>query len=127
MFIESFEETDNQTLKGRNMVSFNSIDRCMDTLSEKLCAFFTIHFTKDCIKTNVSKTNLKGESYLLKISEDGSVEFYKNTKSFFPLSSDSKSETELVEPVCKKPKETELNCPRPTQTFSEEPAHKKYR
>ena len=35
MFIESLEETDNQTLKGRNMVSFNSRDRFMDGLSEK--------------------------------------------------------------------------------------------
>ena len=60
MFIESLEETDNQALKGRNMVSFNSIDRFMDILSEKLCAFFTLHFTKDCIKNYVSKTNLKG-------------------------------------------------------------------
>ena len=66
MFIKSLEETDNQALKGRNMVSFNSIDRFMDILPEKLCAFFTIHFTKDCIKTYVSKTNLKGHSYLLK-------------------------------------------------------------
>ena len=72
IFIESLEETDNQALKGRNMVSFNSIDRFMDILSEKLCAFFTIHFTKDCIKTYVSKTNLKGDSYLLKTCEDGS-------------------------------------------------------
>ena len=51
MFIESLEETNNQTLKGRNMVSSNSIDRFMDSLSKKLCAFFTIHFTKDCNKT----------------------------------------------------------------------------
>ena len=47
MFVESLEETDNQALKGRNMVSFNSIDKFMDILSEKLCAFFTKH----CIKT----------------------------------------------------------------------------
>ena len=125
MFIESLEETDNQALKGRNMVSFNSIDRFMDILSEKLCAFFTIHFTKDCIKTYVSKTNLKGGSYLLKTCEDGSVEFYKNTESFFPLSSDSESETELVKPVCKKAKEAEFNCPRPAQTCSSEPVHKR--
>ena len=60
MFIESLEETENQALKGKNMVSFNSIDRFMNSLSEKLCAFCTIHFTKDSIKTYVSTTNFRG-------------------------------------------------------------------
>ena len=55
MFNESLEETDNQALKGRNMVSFNSIDRFMDILLDKLYAFFTIHFTKDCIKPMLQK------------------------------------------------------------------------
>ena len=68
---------------------------------------------------------MKGESYLLKTSEVGSVEFYNNIKSFFPLSSDSESETELVEPVSKKSKETELKCPRPPQTSSAEPVHER--
>ena len=125
MFIDSLEETDNEALKSRNMVSFNSIDRFMHSLSEKICAFFTVHFTKDCIKTYVSKTNLRGELYELNTSEDGSVEFYKNTESFLPLSSDSESETELVEPVCKKLKEAEFSCPRPSQICSVEPVPKR--
>ena len=127
MFIESLEKQENQSLKFRNMVSFNAIDRFMDSLLEKLCAFFTVHFTNNCIKTYVSKTNLRGELYILKTSEDGSVEFYKNTKSFCPLSSKSKSVTEFAEPVCKKTKKSYLNfdCPCPTQNYSTEPVSKR--
>ena len=53
------------------------------------------------------------------------MEFYKNNESLFPLSSNSESETELVEPVCKKAKEAEFSCARPTQTCSAEPVHKR--